>query len=207
MDELLRGGQTDEYHMYLYGKTNNDFRSPNNANTPRYYWELIDFGTLPFTFYEKVKAAIESMLESRGYYKFLLFENETVHDMHPYLYVEKYGDEMSDIINRLMPIEVENLAESGNPSLSQLAVVLTNLRPRTEVFTYNPAVLNIQEGIIVPAAPAAPAATVAAPAANNNQYFITNYGASAQGNQRRARRTRRQRKARRATRHRRARRV
>jgi len=200
--ELLRGGQIDEYHLYLYGKTNNDFRRANNANTPRYYWERMDFGSLSFSFYEKVKAAIESMFEVRGLNKLLIFEAKTVHDEEPYLYLVKYGDEIpGDIINILLPIEVENLGESGNPSLSQLAVVVTRGEGRAVHFEYDPVVLDIQSGISVPPA-TVPAPVPAQMPANNNQYYITNYGAS----QRRAR-TRRHRKACRSTRrHRKARR-
>ena len=149
---LTRGGQTDEYYVFLYGKTNNDYRTENNPTVPLYLWELMDFGALPFAFYEKVKAAIHSVLADRGYNQYILGEEKMLYNDNVYLYLVKYGPEIEgEDKDRLLPLEIDNLGELGNPSLSQLVIIIGNaglsvVNPQP-AFTTNPEELNIQAGI------------------------------------------------------------
>ena len=208
-----RGGQTAEYSLYLYGKTNNDFRSPSNPETPMYYWERMDFGELAFPFFEKVKAAIDTMLHDRGYDQFLLGADRVLYDS--FMYLGKYGPDIDDSdIDRLLPLDIANLGESGNPSLSALGVIIYGIGllpvPPTRI-VYNPEIMNIQEGIYISHASAAPAVNnnagstggfgfpdeaysgSSSPAAVNNN--TGGFGSSGSGQPRRRRPTRRARRA------------
>lgn len=150
---LTRGGQIDEYRIYLYGKTNNDYRTENNPTVPLYLWELMDFGALPFAFYEKVKAAIHSVLADRGYDQYILGEEKMLYSDNVYLYLVKYGPEIEgEHKDRLLPLDVDNLGELGNPSLSQLVIIISNAGSTVNphpAFITNPEEQNIQAGVYI----------------------------------------------------------
>jgi len=171
---VTRGGQTAEYTLYLYGKTDNDYRLPSNPDSPpMHYWARMDFGELAFPFFEKVKASIDVMLHNRGYDQFLLGADRVLYESS--MYLGKYGPDIDESdINRLLPLDVANLGESGNPSLSALGVIIYGLgmypSPPTRI-VYNPEIMNIQEGIYI-------SHPSAAPAVNNNAGSTGGFGAN-----------------------------
>ncbi len=155
MAEIIRGGDTDEYHVYLYAKVDNDYR-PTNESSPLHLWRKLDIGELTLTQYKKIIQKIDQLFEEKGFNKYLIDFHDTIFGAHDekFLYLLKYGDEIPlDARRKLWKLNITP-AELGetSPNISEYGIVIwTAMDNITDAFSFNPEYSNIQAGISVPA--------------------------------------------------------
>ena len=124
---ILRGEQTDEYNVYLYVKSDNDYRNGQRPQ-PLHLWDQLDFGELDIVKYEKIVDSIKQLFEAKGYNKYILDPHFTLfgEEDRPFLYLVKYGDEIPWADQRklwklnLTPAEVGE----ENPDYSEYGIVI-----------------------------------------------------------------------------------
>ena len=155
MDPILRGGQTDEYNLYLYAKVDNDYR-PTNESAPLHLWRQLDIGEYTITQYEKIIQSINQLFEAKGYNKYLLDFHLTLYGDadEKFLYLLKYDEEIPWADQRKLwklNITPAELGETAR-DFSEYGIVIWSVADNIATeFMYNPEHSNIQMGISVPA--------------------------------------------------------
>lgn len=158
---VIRDGAVDEYHVYLYGKSDNDIRPQELQSVPHVLWERKYFGELRINDYLKVINAIKATFSAKGVdEKYILNSHEILYgdEEEEFLYLTKYGNEVPDRAkNVLLPLNIQNAAAINSDFTEYAVVIWTRLfsLPVEEIIVRRG--VNYQAGVGVPAEPAAAA--------------------------------------------------
>ena len=162
---ILRGEQTDEYNVYLFVKTDNDYR-PAPGSPPLHLWSLLDIGEQTIVNYEKIVNSIKQLFEAKGYDKYIIDPHLALfgEEEEEFLYLVKYGDEIPWADQqKLWKLNITP-AELGIPvqEWTEYGIVIWNaMGGIPALFAINPLLYDYQTGAAIPAAaPAAQAGAV-----------------------------------------------
>ena len=160
MDQpIIRGESTDEYNVYLFVKSDNDYR-PAPGSPPHHLWSLLDIGEQTIVKYEKIVNSIKQLFEAKGYDKYIIDPHSAIfgEDEDEFLYLVKYGDEIPWAHQqKLWKLNITP-AELGAPveDLTEYGIVIGNAMGVIPArFAINPLLYDYQTGAAIPAAAAA----------------------------------------------------
>lgn len=121
----LRNGQTDEYHLYVYAKLDNDYRPPEDPTTSHNLWSQVDLGLLDIVHYNQILDAIKATFQTNGIDdKYIICPEKVLYEDKHYAYLVKYGDEIPvDFHDQLGPLDIPNPSAIVE-NASQLALVV-----------------------------------------------------------------------------------